>query len=109
MACCRWRWRWFWLLIVNNIAIKAKVTTAPANRLPFGGVVFSSLGIVKVVLSVGAATLEKRTSKNLYAFIVFSLVYVWSTRTIAGISRNRTRGRFGGTVGDRHRRRKTTR
>lgn len=65
------------LLLIVNIAI-AKVTHGARNWITIFGVTFQPSEFVKVAfIFVGAATLEKiQTSKNLYAFIVFSLVCV---------------------------------
>lgn len=65
------------LLLVVNIAI-AKVTHGARNWITIFGVTFQPSEFVKVAfIFVGAATLEKiQTSKNLYAFIAFSLVCV---------------------------------
>ena len=65
------------LLLIVNIAI-AKVTHGARNWITIFGVTFQPSEFVKVAfIFVGAATLEKiQTSKNLYAFIAFSLVCV---------------------------------
>jgi cell division protein FtsW len=65
------------LLLIINIAI-AKVTHGARNWITIFGVTFQPSEFVKVAfIFVGAATLEKiQTSKNLYAFIAFSLVCV---------------------------------
>lgn len=65
------------LLLIVNIAI-AKVTHGARNWITIFGVTFQPSEFVKVAFTfVGAATLEKiQTSKNLYAFIAFSLVCV---------------------------------
>ena len=62
------------LLLIVNIAI-AKVTHGARNWITIFGVTFQPSEFVKVAfIFVGAATLEKiQTSKNLYAFIAFSL------------------------------------
>lgn len=65
------------LLLIVNIAI-AKVTHGARNWITIFGVTFQPSEFVKIAfIFVGAATLEKiQTSKNLYAFIAFSLVCV---------------------------------
>ena len=65
------------LLLIVNIAIE-KVTHGARNWITIFGVTFQPSEFVKVAfIFVGAATLEKiQTSKNLYAFIAFSLVCV---------------------------------
>lgn len=65
------------LLLIVNIAI-AKVTHGARNWITIFAVTFQPSEFVKVAfIFVGAATLEKiQTSKNLYAFIAFSLVCV---------------------------------
>lgn len=65
------------LLLIVNIAI-AKVTHGARNWITIFGVTFQPSEFVKVAfIFVGAATLKKiQTSKNLYAFIAFSLVCV---------------------------------
>ena len=65
------------LLLIVNIAI-AKVTHGARNWITIFGVTFQPSEFVKVAfIFLGAATLEKiQTSKNLYAFIAFSLVCV---------------------------------
>ena len=65
------------LLLIVNIAM-AKVTHGARNWITIFGVTFQPSEFVKVAfIFVGAATLEKiQTSKNLYAFIAFSLVCV---------------------------------
>lgn len=65
------------LLLIVNIAI-AKVTHGARNWITIFGATFQPSEFVKVAfIFVGAATLEKiQTSKNLYAFIAFSLVCV---------------------------------
>lgn len=65
------------VLLLINIAI-AKVTHGARNWITIFGVTFQPSEFVKIAfIFVGAATLEKiQTSKNLYAFIAFSLVCV---------------------------------
>lgn len=65
------------LLLLVNIAI-AKVTHGARNWITVFGVTFQPSEFVKIAfIFVGAATLEKiQTSKNLYAFIGFSLACV---------------------------------
>lgn len=67
------------LLLIVNIAI-AGVTHGARNWITIFGVTFQPSEFVKIAfIFVGAATLEKiQTSKNLYAFIAFSLVCVGS-------------------------------
>ncbi|MBR0412956.1 MAG: FtsW/RodA/SpoVE family cell cycle protein [Eubacterium sp.] len=67
------------LLLLVNIAI-AKVTNGARNWITVAGVTFQPSEFVKVAfIFVGAATLEKiQTSKNIIAYIVYSLICVGS-------------------------------
>ena len=67
------------LLLLVNIVI-AKTTNGARNWITIGGVTFQPSELVKVAfIFVGAATLEKiQTSKNIFAFIGFSLACVGS-------------------------------
>lgn len=65
------------LLLIVNLAI-AKSTNGAYNWIEIGGVTFQPSEFVKIAfVFVGAATLEKiQTSKNIIAFIVFSVIIV---------------------------------
>ena len=67
------------LLLLVNIVI-ARATNGARNWITIGGVTFQPSELVKVAfIFVGAATLEKiQTSKNIFAFIGFSLACVGS-------------------------------
>ena len=66
-------------LLLVNIVI-ARATNGARNWITIGGVTFQPSELVKVAfIFVGAATLEKiQTSKNIFAFIGFSLACVGS-------------------------------
>lgn len=65
------------LLLIVNLAI-AKSTNGAYNWIEIAGVTFQPSEFVKIAfIFVGAATLEKiQTSKNIIAFIVFSMIVV---------------------------------
>lgn len=65
------------LLLIVNLAI-AKKTYGAYNWIEIGGITFQPSEFVKIAfIFVGAATLEKiQTSKNIIAFIVFSMAVV---------------------------------
>ena len=67
------------LLLLVNIVI-ARATNGARNWITIGGVTFQPSELVKIAfIFVGAATLEKiQTSKNIFAFIGFSLACVGS-------------------------------
>lgn len=67
------------LLLIVNLVI-AEVTNGARNWITIGGVTFQPSEFVKIAfIFVGAATLEKiQTSKNIIAFIAFSLACVGS-------------------------------
>lgn len=67
------------LLLIVNLAI-AKVTNGARNWIEIGGITFQPSEFVKIAfIFVGAATLEKiQTSKNIFAFIGFSIGCVGS-------------------------------
>ncbi|MBQ7202462.1 MAG: FtsW/RodA/SpoVE family cell cycle protein [Eubacterium sp.] len=67
------------LLLLVNIVI-ARATNGARNWVTIGGVTFQPSEFVKVAfIFVGAATLEKiQTSKNILAYIIYSLICVGS-------------------------------
>ncbi len=67
------------LLLLVNIVI-ARATNGARNWITIGGITFQPSELVKIAfIFVGAATLEKiQTSKNIFAFIGFSLACVGS-------------------------------
>ncbi len=67
------------LLLLVNIVI-ARATNGARNWVTIGGVTFQPSEFVKIAfIFVGAATLEKiQTSKNIIAYIVYSLICVGS-------------------------------
>ena len=67
------------LLLIVNLAI-AKVTNGARNWIEIGGITFQPSEFVKIAfIFVGAATLEKiQTSKNIFAYIGFSIACVGS-------------------------------
>ena len=67
------------LLLLVNLVI-ARATNGARNWITIGGVTFQPSELVKIAfIFVGAATLEKiQTSKNIFAFIGFSLACVGS-------------------------------
>ena len=67
------------LLLIVNLAI-AKVTNGARNWITIGGITFQPSEFVKIAfIFVGAATLEKiQTSKNIFAYIGFSVACVGS-------------------------------
>lgn len=67
------------LLLLVNIVI-ARATNGARNWITIGGITFQPSEFVKIAfIFVGAATLEKiQTSKNIIAFIVYSLACVGS-------------------------------
>ncbi len=67
------------LLLIVNLVI-AKVTYGARNWITIGGITFQPSEFVKIAfIFVGSATLEKiQTSKNIFAFIGFSIACVGS-------------------------------